>query len=144
MRYAMSTNSIGFQYLTSIVPSYAPQNAILVEIDHCNYQWIGFTSIHLYNIDKLIFFFLYEHLKVTDSDGYGHVPRGSEGNEADSREDRDSEAIADNATLPSRSIARHVLQWSSNWPVRSTMWSGSPPTSFPSLDSFFNPLAPPS
>lgn len=47
--------------------------------------------------------------------------RGSEGHEADSREDRDSEAIADTATLPSRSIARRALQWSSNWPVRSTM-----------------------
>jgi len=45
----------------------------------------------------------------------------SEGHEADSREDRDSEAIADSATLPRRSIARRALQWSSNWPVRSTM-----------------------
>lgn len=51
-------NNIRFQYLTSIVPSYASQNVILVEIDHCNCQQICFplSLLYNYNIDKFIFF----------------------------------------------------------------------------------------
>lgn len=60
MCYAMLKNFIGFQYLTSIVPSYASYNVIFVEIDHCNCQRIRFTFIfhHFCNIDKFLFFFL--------------------------------------------------------------------------------------